>query len=122
MSTYFALIPSGILENENISDGAKITYSLILGLANRFGFCFATNLYLTQQRKKSESAIRAHLMELKKEGAIIVEYNERNDRRIRPIIIPTPTEKALKTSKNKQYNPDWNEIDAALDKVWKAMN
>lgn len=121
MSTYFALIPSGILENQNISDGAKITYSLILGLSNRYGYCFATNSYLTEQRKKSESAIRSHLQELKLYGAITVEYNDRNDRRIRPVIIPTQQEKAVKTSKNKQYNPDWNEIDNALDTVWKAM-
>lgn len=122
MSTYFSLIPSGVLENEKISDGAKITYALILGLSNRYGYCFASNDYLASSRKLSESGVKRHLFELKEAGCIIAEYNDRNDRRITPVISPTQFEKVAKNSKNKRYNaPEDEETIEALDRLWKKM-
>ena len=82
MATYFPLNPSGALQNKDLSDGAKITYALILGLANRFGYCFASNGYLAESRNLSESGLRKHIVELKQYGCIELEYNQRNDRRI----------------------------------------
>jgi len=122
MSTYFSLIPSGVLENENISDSSKLTYALILGLSNRMGYCFATNEALSNMRKLSVSGVRRHIAELRDNGCIEIEYNQRNDRRITPIISPTNYEKVAKNSKNKQYAPyDVNEVDAVLDSIWKKI-
>lgn len=122
MSSYFSLIPSGVMEIKELSDGSKLTYALILGLANKFSYCFATNKYLSEQRGLSESGIQRHLQELKKQGCITLEYNKRNDRRITPIITPSSIEKRLKASKNKQYGGyDANEIDEMLEDVWKMM-
>jgi biotin operon repressor len=122
MSTYFSLIPSGVLQNPEISDGAKLTYALILGLANRNGYCFASNAYLASNRGMSESGVRKHVSELKIHGCIELEYNQRNDRRIIPIITPSSQEKSLKASKNKQYGSyNIDEIDKMLDDVWKKM-
>lgn len=123
MSTYFSLIPSGVLENEKISDGAKITYALILGLANKYGYCFANNNYLSSARNVSISTIQRQLGELKKEKCITLEFNARSDRRITPIISPTNYEKVAKNSKNKQYGSyDVDDRDEMLDKLWKSMN
>ena len=122
MSSYFSLIPSGIMELKEISDSSKITYALILGLANKYGYCFATNKYLANERDLSESGIQRHLQILKKHGCITLEYNKRNDRRITPIITPSSIEKRLKASKNKQYSSyDVNEVNELLDDLWKKM-
>ncbi len=122
MSTYFSLIPSGVLENEKISDGAKITYALILGLSNRHGYCFASNDYLSKARRLSESGIKRHLTELKSNGCIVTEYNSRNDRRITPNIYPSQFEKASQKAKNKAHALyDYDDIDNALDQVWKNI-
>jgi len=122
MSTYFSLIPSGVLELETISDSSKLTYALILGLSNRFGYCFATNDTLASMRKLSVSGIKRHLLELRTAGCIELEFTPRNDRRITPIISPSNFEKVSKNSKNKQYGAyDKAEIDIALDQVWKKM-
>lgn len=122
MSTYFSLIPSGIMNNQKISDSSKLTYALILGLANKHGYCFATNQYLSEQRGLSESGLRRHLVELKENGCITLEYNTRNDRRITPVITPVAIEKQARASKNKQYGSyDHDEMNNALDQVWKAI-
>jgi len=122
MSTYFSLIPSGVLDNEKISDGAKITYALILGLSNRYGYCFATNTYLSSIRNVSISTIQRQLSELKKQGCVVLEFTTRNDRRISPIISPSNYEKVAKNSKNKQYGAyDNEEVSQALDQVWKKI-
>jgi len=122
MSTYFSLIPSGVLENENISDSSKLTYALILGLSNRFGYCFAGNEQLASMRKLSVSGIKRHLLELRSAGCIELEFTPRNDRRITPVISPSNFEKVSKNSKNKQYSVyDRDEMDNALDQVWKKM-
>jgi len=122
MSTYFSLIPSGVLENEKLSDGSKITYALILGLSNRYGYCFATNGYLSNIRNVSISTIQRQLFELKKSKCIVIELNQRNDRRITPIVSPSNYEIVSKNSKNKQYGAyDNEELEEALDKVWKNI-
>jgi len=122
MSTYFSLIPSGVLENENISDSSKLTYALILGLSNRYGYCFAGNEQLAHMRKLSVSGIKRHLLELRLGGCIELEFTPRNDRRITPIISPTNFEKVAKNSKNKQYNQyNDEETNNVLDQLWKKL-
>jgi DNA-binding MarR family transcriptional regulator len=122
MSSYFSLIPSGIMQNQKISDSSKITYALILGLSNRYGYCYAPNSYLSEQRGLSESGIKRHLAELKDNNCITLEYNEKNDRRITPIIYPAVREKQLQASKNKQFGRyDIDEVSQALDTLWKKM-
>jgi DNA-binding MarR family transcriptional regulator len=85
-STYFSLIPSGIMEHNTLSDGAKLTYALILGLSNRYGYCFATNSALAEMRNTSESSLKRHIKELLDNKVLEAEYNKRNDRRLRPIV------------------------------------
>lgn len=120
-STFFSLIPSGVMENDKLSDGAKITYALILGLSNRYGYCFATNTALAEMRSTSESTLKRHITELLKHGCMTAEYNHRNDRRLKPIITPSNKEKAVTsqiTVKNAQID---TETDKRLDEIWRSL-
>jgi len=122
MGNYFGLIPSGIWGLKDLSDNAKVTYALILGLANQFGYCYATNKYLSELRGLSVSGIQLHLKQLKEFGCIEMQFNVRNDRRIIPIISPLPYEKHSQKSHNASYNDfDNSATDQALDEIWKAM-
>jgi DNA-binding MarR family transcriptional regulator len=121
-STYFSIIPSGVLTNEIISDASKITYALILGLSNQYGYCFATNEALADMRRTSESSIKRHLKELIDNKCIVAEYNKRNDRRITPNIMPSSREKVLRNQNIVQYAISSDEVDQALDQVWKSIN
>jgi len=121
MSTYFSLIPSGIMEKKDLSDGAKLTYALILGLSNRNGYCFANNKYLSESRNSSLSTVQRQLAELKNHGCITVEVNAKNDRRITPIILASQFEKVSKNAKNKAYDINRDAIDDALNLLWRQM-
>jgi len=120
-SVYFSLIPSGILTNEKLSDASKLTYALILGLSNQYGYCFATNESLSEMRNTSLSSIKRHIKELIDNAVIIAEYNKRNDRRLTPVITPTTREKLVRSQKTVQFTHVDTEIDSALDDIWKKM-
>ena len=119
--TYFSLIPSGVMENEKISDASKLTYALILGLSNRYGYCFATNQSLADMRRTSESSMKRHIKDLIDNGLITAEYNKRNDRRLTPNIMPTNREKLVKNAKNVQFAYVDDNTDNVLDDIWRAM-
>ena len=119
--TYFSLIPSGVMENEKISDASKITYALILGLSNQYGYCFATNQALSEMRKISESSVKRHIYELIDNKLLNAEYNKRNDRRLTPIITPTTREKTVKNAKNVQFAYVDDETNNALDEIWQNI-
>jgi len=121
MSTYFSLIPSGILEKKDLSDGSKLTYALILGLSNKYGYCFATNTYLSESRNTSVSTIQRQLAELKQHGCVVIEFNSKNDRRITPVILASQFEKVAKNSKNKAYDVNREAIDEALNTLWQGI-
>jgi len=122
MSTYFSLIPSGIMDKKELSDGSKLTYALILGLSNRFGYSFANNSYLSDNRNVSVSTIQRQLAELKNHGCITVEFNAQHDRRITPVILASQFEKVAKNSKNKAYDVNRDKIEDAMNTLWRQMN
>lgn len=119
--SYFSLIPSGVLENESVSDASKITYALILGLSNRYGYCFATNSALAEMRKISESSVKRHIYELINNNLITAEYNVRNDRRLTPNIFPSSREKVLRNQNTVNYAQYSDEVDNVLNDVWQSI-
>jgi len=120
-STYFSIIPSGVLSNEKISDGSKITYALILGLSNQYGYCFAPNESLAEMRSTSISSLRRHLKELELEDLIVFEYNHRNDRRMTPNIFPNKREKTVRNQNMVKYTQIEPDVSDALDNIYKKM-
>ena len=119
---FFSLIPSGVMMNEVLSDASKITYALILGLSNQYGYCFATNQALAEMRNTSESSIKRHIKELLDTKVIIAEYNRRNDRRLTPIVMPTIKEKLVKSQNIVQFTPIDDDLNDALDDIWRKIN
>jgi DNA-binding MarR family transcriptional regulator len=109
------------MEHNTLSDGAKLTYALILGLSNRYGYCFATNSALAEMRNTSESSLKRHIKELLDNKVLEAEYNKRNDRRLRPIVIPAQREKLLKSSKNVEFAQYDDATNDALDEIWMSM-
>lgn len=80
---YFYIIPA------RLAEGGKplkaLLFGLIVSLANKIGYCYATNRFLAEKlKKKSISHIVRLLKELEKERWIKMEINEKqgNKRRI----------------------------------------
>ncbi len=43
---YYAVIPSPVLFNQNLKPNEKLLYAVITVLANKEGYCFASNNYI----------------------------------------------------------------------------
>ena len=115
--SYFYMLPSGLFDLE-ITDGARLTYGVILSLSNRYGYCFATNSVLADLRHISESSLKRHIKELIDKKAITAEYNARNDRRIFPSVFPQNPLKRKNTRSMGHIDP---ELDKALDDIYKKI-
>lgn len=118
--SYFYLIPSGVVDSD-VSDGAKLTYAIVLGLSDRYGYCFATNEALAVMRNTSESSLKRHIKELIDNKLIEAEYSRRNDRRLTPKVFASNNEKNAKNGQIMRYMTWDDDTEDALDRVWKKI-
>lgn len=79
-SHFYILIPSEVITNSELTDGAKLLYGEILFLAEKNDFCFATNDYFAKLNSVSKRTVNNWLHELKRSGLICSEIirNESN--------------------------------------------
>lgn len=87
----YIMLPEFILQDEKISDGAKILFGITTTLSSREGYCFCTNSHLSGILRKSTRSITRLIGELKDKSYITVENaaaenREVPERRIRPDI------------------------------------
>ena len=69
-SHFYILIPSEVITNSELTDGAKLLYGEILFLAAKNNFCFATNDYFGKLNSVSKRTVNNWLQELKRTGLI----------------------------------------------------
>ena len=62
-----------VLYDTSISDGAKVTYMMLLDFARQEESCFPGQLKLAERRSTTERTIRNHLVELQERGLISIE-------------------------------------------------
>jgi hypothetical protein len=83
---YYAVITAEVLEDERLSDKAKILCALISSLAKKSGYAYATNQWLADQKpmRCSVKTISRLINDLEEAGHIHVEINtsDGNSRRI----------------------------------------
>ena len=72
-SHFYILIPSEVITNSELTDGAKLLYGEILILAAKNDFCFATNDYFAKLNSVSKRTVNNWLHELKRSGLICSE-------------------------------------------------
>ena len=61
---YYAVIPSDILNANDLTSDEKLLYALITSLSNEKGYCYASNAYFAKRFNKSESTIKRWLSNL----------------------------------------------------------
>ncbi|MEE0866190.1 MAG: helix-turn-helix domain-containing protein [Clostridia bacterium] len=86
---YYAIIPSTVLFNENLKSTEKLLYAVITILANKEGYCFASNSYLGGLLNAQPHTISKWVSNLKEKGFVCLEMikNEKGEiiqRRIYP--------------------------------------
>ncbi|MEO0289595.1 MAG: helix-turn-helix domain-containing protein [candidate division WOR-3 bacterium] len=87
----WCLIPPYILSREDLSLSEKVLYGRILGLADKDGYCFASNAWLGKQINLSKTRVAHLISRLKELGLIKVEVIKDADgkilqRRIYPLL------------------------------------
>jgi len=72
---YYGILPASV-RYAKIADRAKILFSEITALSNKWGYCSATNGYFAELYDCSASAISQHISALTNGGFIRCEYVE----------------------------------------------
>lgn len=120
---YYSILPSAVMYDKKLSDGAKILYAIILSLANNKGLCDATNTYLADITSKSERTIKYQIKELLDNNYIKVDYKQFKRRVIFPVWkIKTST--ITKATKLYQKFVDQEHLDnqmQAIDDIYRKI-
>ena len=70
---YYAVLPATILFNEKLKPNEKLLYAIITALANKEGYCFASNSYLAKLLNVQAHTISNWVSNLYKMNYICVE-------------------------------------------------
>lgn len=83
---YYSIIPATVRYDSNLTANAKLLYGEITALANKEGYCWASNRYFAELYGVSKDSIQRYIKQLKDFGyvrvEIIKEDNEVKERRI----------------------------------------
>jgi biotin operon repressor len=103
---YFYIIPAKLAEEGNMTKA--MLYGLISSLANKQGYCWASNEYLAKKlKRKDPTKISKYITQLKKDNWIDIEVNKEKGN-IRKIWISMGgIGKKAKTSWQKSQDPYW---------------
>lgn len=76
---YYAILPSNVRYDKELSYLARILYAEITSLSNKEGYCYATNSYFEKLYNVSKSTIIRALSSLLKRGYIKVQIKYSKD-------------------------------------------
>ena len=71
---YYAIIPSGVRYDKDLTPNAKLLYAEITSLLSMGGECYASNKYFSELYGKNKVTISRWIKELKERGYISVSY------------------------------------------------
>ena len=80
------MIPTEVMLSEKISSTAKIVYGIISSLTNEKGYCWASNKYIGDLLKLSESQVSRVISELVEQELIISDIECNYKRKIQLMI------------------------------------
>lgn len=120
---YYSILPSAVMYDKKLTDGAKILYAIILSHANNKGLCDASNEYLADLTSKSERTIKYQIKQLIDNEYIKTDYKQFKRRVIYPVWkIKTSTIK--KATKLYQKFADQEHLDnemKAIEDIWRKI-
>ncbi|NCB48992.1 MAG: helix-turn-helix domain-containing protein, partial [Clostridia bacterium] len=91
MSSYpeghFVAVHESIVENMYLSGDEKLMLGIIFGLSFKYGYCDASNEYLSKRLGTTELSVQARLFRLKEKGLVLITDNSKKTRK-RKITLP----------------------------------
>lgn len=79
---YYSIIPATVLYNKELKPNEKLLYAIITSLANKEGYCFASNKYLAEKLDVNPKTISSWISDLKNRNFIIVELIRNENKQI----------------------------------------
>ena len=79
---YYAVIPSTVLFNEELKSNEKLLYAVITALANKEGYCYASNNYLADLFNSKAHTISNWISHLNKLNFVYVDLIRNNKNEI----------------------------------------
>ena len=79
---YYSIIPATVLYNKELKANEKLLYAIITSLANKEGYCFASNKYLAEKLDVNPKTISSWISDLKNRKFIIVELIRNENKQI----------------------------------------
>lgn len=81
---YYSILPANVRYDDELNSSEKVLYSEITALANKHGFCYASNSYFARLYGVRADTVSSWISDLKKKGYIDVEMElEENSRAIK---------------------------------------
>ncbi len=106
---YYAIIPADVRYDAELPASAKLLYGEITSLANKNGYCFATNAYFSKLYNVSERQIVRLINALETKDYISIVTRESKNRKIYiSCNTSTLTKMSPNPDKNVTVNPDKN--------------
>lgn len=100
------------LKNNELSDGDKLTLTLIISLSQKHGMCYAKNNYMAKELGKTPRSITNHVATLRNKGYITYTLENLTDRKI------YLTEKTIDLLEYKNHTIE--EVSKGIEKVIKG--
>ena len=126
---YYAIIPATVLFNENVKANEKLLYAVITVLANKEGYCFASNAYLAGLLNAQPHTVSKWVSHLKELGFVYVDIlkNDKGEiiqRRIYPNDTPYAINKtyhySIERTKSMSQKEQYNNI--SINKIDRLFN
>lgn len=110
---YYSIIPATILYNKELKANEKILYAIITSLANKEGYCYASNRYIAEKLGVGTNTVSGWITDLRRRGFIQLEILRKQNKEIiqRRIYINDIT-----YTINKEYHYNTNEEEGILKK------
>jgi hypothetical protein len=76
---WYAVVPSEILSNKELSSSEKLLIGIFISLSNKTGYCFASNQYISETLGVSNAYVRTLIKQLESKKIITRESVSKND-------------------------------------------
>jgi len=103
---YYGILPANVRYDKNLPANAKLLYSEITALAQKDGYCYASNGYFAELYDVSDRSISEWINKLSQNGYIEVQLVKNNSGTFRKLFLSgmkkssTPRMKKTSTQKN----------------------
>lgn len=119
--SYYSIIPASVRYCKEITGDEKLLFSELTCLANKLGYCYASNRYFAELYGVSKKTITRRLTKLKDHGfiKIIIDKNEKKEvigRRIYLLDLPT-ADNVPTPGDSSEAPPADNTVPTPRDKV-----